>query len=113
MAPSRRRPRTSAARSSTGRSSATSRPRCRGGRGRSQSGLRYRPAGVAEEELDELNRRLGQAVLDDGRVYFGTTVYGGKVAFRPAIVNWRTRAEDVDLIVPIALELGASLAVGV
>ena len=60
-------------------------------------------------ELDELNRRVGQAVLDDGRVYFGTTVYGGKVAFRPAIVNWRTRPEDVDLIVPIVLELGASL----
>jgi glutamate/tyrosine decarboxylase-like PLP-dependent enzyme len=71
--------------------------------------FRYRPAGVAEEELDELNRRLGQAVLEDGRVYFGTTVYGGKVAFRPAIVNWRTRPEDVDLIVPITLELGASL----
>jgi glutamate/tyrosine decarboxylase-like PLP-dependent enzyme len=71
--------------------------------------FRYRPAGVAEEELDELNRRLGQAVLDDGRVYFGTTVYGGKAAFRPAIVNWRTREEDVDLIVPIVLELGASL----
>jgi glutamate/tyrosine decarboxylase-like PLP-dependent enzyme len=71
--------------------------------------FRYRPAGAAEEELDELNRRLGQAVLDDGRVYFGTTVYGGKVAFRPAIVNWRTRPEDVDLIVPIVRELGASL----
>ena len=68
--------------------------------------FRYRPAGLDEEELDELNTRLGQAVLDDGRVYFGTTVYGGKVAFRPAIVNWRTRPEDVDLIVPIALELG-------
>jgi glutamate/tyrosine decarboxylase-like PLP-dependent enzyme len=73
--------------------------------------FRYRPSGVGEEELDELNRRLGQAVLDDGRVYFGTTVYGGKVAFRPAIVNWRTRPEDVDLIVPIVLELGASLTV--
>jgi len=71
--------------------------------------FRYRPAGAAEEELDELNRRLGQAVLDDGRVYFGTTVYGGKVAFRPAIVNWRTRPEDVDLIVPVTLELGAPL----
>ena len=71
--------------------------------------FRYRPAGVAEEELDELNRRLGQAVLDDGRVYFGTTVYGGKVAFRPAIVNWRTRPQDVDLIVQIVREQGASL----
>ena len=71
--------------------------------------FRYRPQGAAEDELDELNQRLGQAVLDDGRVYFGTTVYGGNVAFRPAIVNWRTREEDVDLIVPIVKELGASL----
>ena len=72
--------------------------------------FRYRPEGVPEEKLDELNQRLGEAVLEDGRVYFGTTVYGGKVAFRPAIVNWRTEAEDVDLIVPLVLELGASLA---
>jgi glutamate/tyrosine decarboxylase-like PLP-dependent enzyme len=72
--------------------------------------FRYRPHGAAEDELDELNQRLGQAVLDDGRVFFGTTVEDGKVAFRPAIVNWRTRPEDVDLIVPIVLELGGSLA---
>ncbi len=72
--------------------------------------FRYRPARVSEDELDDLNRRLGEAVLDDGRVFFGTTVHAGKTAFRPAIVNWRTRPEDVDLIVPIVLELGASLA---
>ena len=71
--------------------------------------FRYRPPGVGEDELDELNRRLGEAVLEDGRVYFGTTVVGGKIAFRPAIVNWRTRREDVDAIVPTVLELGASL----
>jgi glutamate/tyrosine decarboxylase-like PLP-dependent enzyme len=71
--------------------------------------FRYRPAGVPEEELDDLNRRLGQAVLEDGRVYFGTTVYAGKAAFRPAIVNWRTGPDDVDLVVPTALELGRSL----
>jgi hypothetical protein len=67
---------------------------------------------VPQDELDELNRRLGQAVLDDGRVYFGTTVYAGKVAFRPAIVNWRTRSDDVDLVVPTVLELGAALRSG-
>ena len=39
----------------------------------------------------------------------GTTVYRGKVAFRPAIVNWRTGPADVDLVVPTVLELGASL----
>ena len=72
--------------------------------------FRYRPQGVADAELDQLNRRLGQAVLDDGRVYFGTTVHAGTVAFRPAVVNWRTREEDVDLIVPTVLELGSQLA---
>jgi glutamate/tyrosine decarboxylase-like PLP-dependent enzyme len=71
--------------------------------------FRYRPAGLDERALDELNRRLGQAVLDDGRVYLGTTVYGGKVAYRPAIVNWRTGPADVDLVVPTILELGADL----
>jgi glutamate/tyrosine decarboxylase-like PLP-dependent enzyme len=72
--------------------------------------FRYRPAGVPEGELDQLNTRLGQAVLDDGRVFFGTTVQDGRVAFRPAIVNWRTGPDDVDLIVPTVLELGGSLA---
>src|SRR5207342_2151330 len=63
--------------------------------------FRYRPPGVAEDQLDELNRRLGAEVVRDGRVYFGTTVYEGRVAFRPAIVNWRTRQQDVDLIVEV------------
>ena len=69
--------------------------------------FRYRPAGVPEDQLDDLNRRIGELVLEDGRVYFGTTVYSGKVAFRPAIVNWRTSEEDVDLIVATVRELGA------
>jgi glutamate/tyrosine decarboxylase-like PLP-dependent enzyme len=69
--------------------------------------FRYRPPGIPEDQLDDLNRILGELVLEDGRVYFGTTVYAGKVAFRPAIVNWRTREEDADLIVATVRELGA------
>ena len=71
--------------------------------------FRFRPPGVAEADLDDLNRRLGAMVLEDGRVYFGTTEYAGKVAFRPAVVNWRTQEEDVDLIVAVVRELGSSL----
>jgi glutamate/tyrosine decarboxylase-like PLP-dependent enzyme len=71
--------------------------------------FRYRPGGASEDRVDELNRRLGDAVLEDGRVYFGTTVYRGHVAFRPAIVNWRTGPDDVDLIVPTVLELAREL----
>ena len=71
--------------------------------------FRYRPAGVPEEELDELNARLGEDVLADGRVYVGTTSFGGQVAFRPAIVNWRTRESDIELFVDVVRELGARL----
>ncbi|HXZ99291.1 MAG TPA: pyridoxal-dependent decarboxylase [Candidatus Binatia bacterium] len=73
--------------------------------------FRHRPPGLAEEELDDHNRRLGQAVIGDGRVYFGTTVYRGKVAFRPAISNWRTVASDVDTILPVCRELASRSAV--
>ena len=71
--------------------------------------FRYRPHGVSEERLDELNRRVGAAVIEDGRVIFGSTVYEGRLAFRPAIVNWRTREEDVDLIVDVTREIGARI----
>ena len=54
-------------------------------------------------------RRLGEALLRDGRVFAGTTVFEGKVAFRPAIVNWRTRPDDVDVLVDALLELAGTL----
>jgi hypothetical protein len=64
---------------------------------------------VPEEELDALNARLGEDVLADGRVYVGTTSFAGKTAFRPAIVNWRTRGADIDLLVDVLRELGSKL----
>ena len=71
--------------------------------------FRWRPEGVPEEELDALNRRLGDALIEDGRVHAGTTLFEGRVAFRPAIVNWQSREEDVDLLVDVLLELGERL----
>jgi glutamate/tyrosine decarboxylase-like PLP-dependent enzyme len=67
--------------------------------------FRWEPPGVSEEELDRLNTRLGEALLEDGRVFAGTTVFEGKVAFRPAIVNWQTQTGDVDLLVDVLSEL--------
>ena len=67
--------------------------------------FRARPPGVSEEGLDELNSSLGDALLRDGRVFAGTTSYDGKVALRPAIVNWQTTERDVDLLVDVLLEL--------
>ena len=67
--------------------------------------FRVRPPGAAEDELDDLNRRLGEELLRDGRVFAGTTLYDGKVAFRPAIVNWQTTEADVDMLIDVLLEL--------
>jgi glutamate/tyrosine decarboxylase-like PLP-dependent enzyme len=72
--------------------------------------FRYRPPGADDGPvLDDLNRRIGEAAIEDGRVFFGTTDYGGRVAFRPAFVNWRTREEDALLVAQVVRELGAKL----
>lgn len=71
--------------------------------------FRYRPPGVPKADLDELNRRLGEELVADGRVYAGTTTYRGVVALRPAIVNWRTTADDIDLLVSVVREIGGRL----
>ena len=70
--------------------------------------FRVHPEGWPDEQLDALNREVGEALLADGRVFVGTTTYAGKVALRPAIVNWRTREEDVDLLVDVLRELVAA-----
>ena len=69
--------------------------------------FRLRPPGVPEEELDDLNARAGERLLAEGRIYAGTTRYAGRVAFRPAFVNWRTRDEDVELLVETIRALDA------
>jgi glutamate/tyrosine decarboxylase-like PLP-dependent enzyme len=68
--------------------------------------FRYRPADVADADVDDVNRRLGSALLADGRVYAGTTVYDGKVALRPAMTNWRVRENDVDYFLDVVRDVG-------
>jgi glutamate/tyrosine decarboxylase-like PLP-dependent enzyme len=70
--------------------------------------FRARPDGIPEDELDELNRSLGEELLRDGRVFAGTTTYEGRVAFRPAIVNWSTQESDVEALVEVLEELLAA-----
>ena len=69
--------------------------------------FRYRPPGVPEDELDELNLRIEEQILKDGRVYAGTTRWNGVVGFRPAFVNWRTTREDAELVLETVRDLGS------
>ncbi len=71
--------------------------------------FRYRVPGLDDAQLDELNSRLGQAVLRDGSIYVGTTVSRGHVAFKPAFVNWRTTSNEIALILPTLRELAATV----
>jgi glutamate/tyrosine decarboxylase-like PLP-dependent enzyme len=70
--------------------------------------FRYRPPGISEAALDELNLEIGRAVLTDGRVYVGTTRWAGTVGFRPAFVNWRTTAADADVLLETIRDLGSA-----
>ncbi|MFF5257616.1 pyridoxal phosphate-dependent decarboxylase family protein [Actinomadura viridis] len=74
--------------------------------------FRYRPPGVPEDRLDDLNARLGEALLADGRVYAGTSTYRGMTMFRPATLNWRTTEADAEMLVEVLRELGARLTAG-
>ena len=74
--------------------------------------FRLAPPDRTDEELDQLNRQLGEALLADGRFYVGTTLYGERVALRPAFANWRIRPEDVDAFVEVVREVGGRLVGG-
>jgi len=67
--------------------------------------FRYRPTDVPEEELDVLNEQVAEELFADGRVYVGTTVYRGCVAFRPAFINWRTSTDDADVLMETFLDV--------
>ena len=62
---------------------------------------------------DAFNRRLAEAVRQDGRVFITSTVLDGRFVLRAAILSFRTHLEHVDLAIDVltekARELEASL----
>ena len=74
--------------------------------------FRYNPGGLDDERLYELNERLAEAILADGRFLVGTSKLGRRTVFRPAFSNWRTRHEDVEQFAAAVQELGQRLVRG-
>jgi len=70
--------------------------------------FRYNPGGMSDEALDDLNERLGEAVIADGRYLVGTSRMGARTIFRPAFSNWRTREEDVAGMLDVIRDLAAT-----
>ena len=71
--------------------------------------FRYHPRGRSEQQLEDLNQRLGAAVLADGRFLVGTSKLGQHTIFRPAFSNWRTRPEDIDEFVTVIRQLAGGV----
>jgi aromatic-L-amino-acid/L-tryptophan decarboxylase len=62
-----------------------------------------------EEYLDALNERLMTEIQMDGRVFPSNAVLNGRFVLRACIVNFRTEAEEMDLLLDVAAELGSKL----
>jgi glutamate/tyrosine decarboxylase-like PLP-dependent enzyme len=71
--------------------------------------LRYAPASVPPERLDEVNQELVLRVHESGVAIVSDTVLDGALAIRVAISNHRTRDEDLDLFLETVLRLGAEV----
>jgi aromatic-L-amino-acid/L-tryptophan decarboxylase len=74
--------------------------------------FRYAPERLRGDEaaLADLNERLMTAVQRDGRVYCSNAVLDGRFCLRACIVNFRTEAEHVELLLEVAAEHGRRLA---
>lgn len=72
--------------------------------------FRFNPGGLGEDSLNELNRALGAAIIEDGAFFVGTTTHEGRVALRPAVSNWRTQEGDIDAFIAAVREIGRRLA---
>jgi glutamate/tyrosine decarboxylase-like PLP-dependent enzyme len=72
--------------------------------------FRFNPGGLDNTALDEINRRLGQEVLNDGRFLVGTSKLGTRTIFRPAFSNWRTRTSDIDEFLATVRSIARELA---
>jgi aromatic-L-amino-acid decarboxylase len=67
---------------------------------------------VPADRLDAHNERLARAMQRDGRVFLAPADVDGRTCLRVCFVNFRTTSADVDLVLPVAAELGAGLSAG-
>ena len=77
-------------------------------------GFRYRPAGRdrAEAELDRLNRQIVNRLVGRGAFFLAPTILKGRTAMRVAIVNFRTREDDLRALLDEAASAGREIEGG-
>jgi aromatic-L-amino-acid decarboxylase len=70
--------------------------------------FRYRCNGAGQEETDRINADIVVALQESGIAAPSTTMINGRLAIRAAIVNHRTKPQDIDALIQATLALGAS-----
>ena len=76
--------------------------------------FRYVPSDLAgrvdaDDYLDHLNERIMFELQLGGRVFPSNATIGGRFALRTCVVNFRTEASTMDLVVDETVRLGRSL----
>jgi aromatic-L-amino-acid decarboxylase len=76
--------------------------------------FRYRPADLTSEHgaapyLNRLNEALVAQLQREGDVFVSNAVVDGRYVLRACVVNFRTRDEDIDALVDIAVRAGRML----
>lgn len=71
--------------------------------------FRYAPAGAGADRLDALNEEILLRIQERGIAVPSGTRVGGRYALRIAIVNHRSRLEDLDLLVDAVIRIGAEV----
>ncbi len=76
-------------------------------------GFRYRPSGgFTEVELDLLNRQVVNRLVGSGAFFLAPTILKGRTAMRAAIVNFRTREDDLRALLDEAGRAGREILAG-
>lgn len=61
-------------------------------------------------DADSFNRRLADAVRDDGRIHLSTTTLNGELTLRLAVLGYHSHLEDIDCALEAIRELARTLA---
>jgi len=76
--------------------------------------FRYRPKGEdrSDAEVDRLNRQIVNRLVGSGAFFLAPTVIRGRTSMRAAIVNFRTREEDLVALLDDAARAGREIVAG-
>lgn len=65
--------------------------------------FRWAPGGVAD--LDEMNKKLHKAIIDDGRVFLSTTRIENEFRFRFVVLSVRSHLKEIELFLAVLREI--------